>query len=546
MTRRVLIINSDADDRRALREILSEQYSVLESAGGKEADAVIRRCYRDLAAVLMDTTVPDLNGLVVLQQLRGRHQAGDLPAIIITGPNTEEAELQALRWGAMDFLSRPYRPGVVLARLKNTINLWETAARVNRMEKDRPTGLYNLEGFYAHLEQLLQAPEQPVDIVVMDIGNFKLVNDLYGEAAGDEVIRSVARNVERSFGDRAILAHKTADQFLMAFPGGVDGQRLWKESQTWDFPLDMALPYRFGIYRPQKEEPVSVMCDNAKLAADSIRDRYDIRVARYEAGMRSRLVSDQELAADLEKGIRSGQFEAWYQPKCDPATGKAVGAEALVRWNHPEKGALSPERFVPLFERNRLITRLDRFMWERTCRDLADWRERKVPMVPVSVNVSRVDVYQRDLVRRLSALVRKLDLDPAMMPLEITESAYAADPALLLTTISRLRKQGFLVEMDDFGSGWSSLDGLMRLALDGVKLDIRFLQDFPKSRSGSRFLSHLLEMFSDLGLPVTAEGVENACQAAFLAEHGCRAAQGMYFAPPLPKEEFERFLREHQ
>ena len=547
MTRMVLIINSDADDRHALGEILSEQYSVLEFAGGEEANTVIRRRRRELAAVVMDMTVPDLNGLVILQQLRARHRAGNLPAIIVTGPDTEEAELQALQWGAMDFLSRPYCPGVLLARVKNTISLWETAARVNRMERDRLTGLYNLEGFCTQLEQLPQASEQPLDIVVMDIGNFKLVNDLYGEMAGDEVIRSVARSAEHSFGDRAILAHRTADQFLMAFPGGVDGQWLWKESQTWDFPLDMVLPFRFGIYRPQKtEEPVSVMCDNAKLAADSIHGRCDVHSARYDTGMRSRLVSDQALTADLEKGIQSGQFEAWYQPKCDPATGRVVGAEALVRWNHPEKGTLSPDQFVPLFERNRLITRLDRFMWERTCRDLADWRARGVPMVPVSVNVSRVDVYQRDLVRRLSMLVRKLDLEPAMMPLEITESAYAADPSLLLATISRLRKQGFLVEMDDFGSGWSSLNGLMELALDGVKLDIRFLRDFPKSRSGNRFLSHLLEMFSDLGLPVTAEGVENARQAAFLAEHGCRTAQGMYFAPPLSKEDFESFLWEHQ
>ena len=247
MTRMVLIINSDADDRHALGEILSEQYSVLEFAGGAEANTVIRRRRRELAAVVMDMTVPDLNGLVILQQLRARHRAGNLPAIIVTGPDTEEAELQALQWGAMDFLSRPYCPGVVLARVKNTISLWETAARVNRMERDRLTGLYNLEGFCTQLEQLPQASEQPLDIVVMDIGNFKLVNDLYGEMAGDEVIRSVARRAEHSFGDRAILAHRTADQRLMAFPGGLDGQWLWKESQTWDIPLDIENPLSIGI-----------------------------------------------------------------------------------------------------------------------------------------------------------------------------------------------------------------------------------------------------------------------------------------------------------
>ena len=182
-------------------------------------------------------------------------------------------------------------------------------------------------------------------------------------------------------------------------------------------------------------------------------------------------------------------------------------------------------------------------MWERTCRDLAAWQQAGHPAVPVSVNVSRVDVYQRDLAEQLGELLDRLGIRRDMLPLEITESAYCDDPARLNDTIRRLRQAGFRVEMDDFGSGWSSLNALTELPVDGVKLDRKFLQDL-ETEQGERFARHLVEMIGDLGIPMTAEGVESARQASFLRELGCRSAQGLYYAPPMPRERFEAYLLE--
>ena len=544
MAETVLIVDDNPVNRTVLANILKGEYETLQAADGAEALEVIRQQTSALSAILLDLIMPGMDGYAFLEALGREFPRAGIPVIVVTGATG--AEVRALDLGATDFLGKPYRPRVILARLKNILQLRENAARLHRVERDSLTGLYNQEGFYQRVETLLhREPEMEVDIVAVDISNFKLVNALYGVKVGDEVLRQTARRLQKHFGCD-ILARRTADQFLMAFPGGgISGEELWRQIREWTNPLGLSLPVRLGICAARGTAvPVSILCDNAKIAADSIWNRYDCHWALYDDAVRTRLETEQQLADDLETGLRTGQLEAWYQPKCDPATGKVVGAEALVRWNHPTRGSLSPDAFVPLFERNHLILKLDRFMWERTCRDLAAWQQAGHPAVPVSVNVSRVDVYQRDLAEQLGELLDRLGIPRNMLPLEITESAYCDDPAQLNDTIRRLRQAGFLVEMDDFGSGWSSLNALTELPVDGVKLDRKFLRDLETER-GERFVRHLVEMIGDLGIPMTAEGVESARQASFLRELGCRSAQGLYYAPPMPRERFEAYLLEH-
>lgn len=541
----VLIVDDNSVNRTVLANILKREYETLQAADGAEALELVRQRTSSLSAILLDLIMPGMDGYAFLEALGREFPRAGIPVIVVTGDTEADAEVRALDLGATDFLGKPYRPRVILARLKNILQLRENAARLHRVERDSLTGLYNQEGFYQQVETLLRRElGLEVDIVAVDIGNFKLVNALYGVNVGDEVLRQTARRLQKQF-SRAILARRTADQFLMAFPGGgVGGEELWDQIRGWTNPLGLNLPVRLGICAARGTAvPVSVLCDNAKIAADSIWNRYDCHWAVYDDAIRTRLETEQQLADDLEAALQTGQLEAWYQPKCDPATGKVVGAEALVRWNHPTRGSLSPDAFVPLFERNRLILKLDRFMWERTCRDLAAWQQAGHPAVPVSVNVSRVDVYQRDLAEQLGALLDRLGIRRDMLPLEITESAYCDDPAQLNDTIRRLRQAGFRVEMDDFGSGWSSLNALTELPVDGVKLDRKFLQDL-ETEQGERFARHLVEMIGDLGIPMTAEGVESARQASFLRELGCRSAQGLYYAPPMPRERFEAYLLE--
>ena len=414
----VLIVDDNPVNRTVLANILKGEYETLQAGDGAEALELVRQRTSSLSAILLDLIMPGMDGYAFLEALGREFPRAGIPVIVVTGDTEADAEVRALDLGATDFLGKPYRPRVILARLKNILQLRENAARLHRVERDSLTGLYNQEGFYQQVETLLRRePGLEVDIVAVDIGNFKLVNALYGVNVGDEVLRQTARRLQKQF-SRAILARRTADQFLMAFPGGgVGGEELWDQIRGWTKPLGLNLPVRLGICA---------------------------------------------------------------------ARGTAV---------------------------------------------------------PVSVNVSRVDVYQRDLAEQLGALLDRLGIRRDMLPLEITESAYCDDPARLNDTIRRLRQAGFRVEMDDFGSGWSSLNALTELPVDGVKLDRKFLQDL-ETEQGERFARHLVEMIGDLGIPMTAEGVESARQASFLRELGCRSAQGLYYAPPMPRERFEAYLLE--
>ena len=549
MSQTILIVDDSPVNRRILQRILSDHYTTLQAENGQQALELARQTGSRLSAVLLDLVMPVMDGLAFLKRIRAIPEFATLPVIVTTGQTDEDTEVQALRCGASDFLGKPYRPQIILARLETLIRLRETAALINRVERDSLTGLLNQEGFYERAGRVLA--QRPMDLLVMDICNFKLVNDLYGDQAGDQLLRSIAGQLRREVtAPGSLLARKTGDQFLALIPPDPAApEALWQRLNRWltDYPLDMNLPVRVGAYHAENDAlPVSVMCDNAKLAADSIRGRFDVRTAVYDVSMRTELRKNQELVKELEQGLAEGQFEAWYQPKCDPVTGRITGAEALVRWRHPERGIVPPDRFIPLMERSRLIVQLDRHMWEMVCRDLTRWSAEGRPVVPVSVNVSRVDVYDRNLAHKLEELARQYGLDPRLLPLEITESAYADDPAQLLAAVRDLHRRGFPIEMDDFGSGYSSLNMLAELPVDGVKLDIRFLQRFrQKSRSGE-LVRHLMELLDCLGLHVTAEGVETREQLFFLRELRCPMVQGRYYADALPPAEFEAFLLAHQ
>lgn len=244
----------------------------------------------------------------------------------------------------------------------------------------------------------------------------------------------------------------------------------------------------------------------------------------------------------MEPALATNQFQVYYQPKISLADDKMAGAEALVRWIHPEKGIISPGEFIPLFEKNGFVTRLDRFVWEQTCIMLSRSKEKGYPSVPVSVNVSRADFYQADLSEILTGLIEKYHLQPADLHLEITESAYTDNPRQIMQTIDQLRSLGFVIELDDFGSGYSSLNMLNQMELDLIKLDMKFIQSEMAKAADQGILRFVVELAHWKKLKVVAEGIETYEQLARIKEIGCEYAQGYLFAKPMPAEEFELLL----
>lgn len=261
--------------------------------------------------------------------------------------------------------------------------------------------------------------------------------------------------------------------------------------------------------------------------------------------MRQKLLEEQKLTEEMLPALESGQFEVYYQPQVNYSTNSMIGAEALVRWNHPEKGLLPPSVFLPLFERNGQITQLDNFVWESVCRQLADWRGRFGDSVPpISVNISRVDIYGKEFLPRLTELTDQYKIPRSLLQLEITESAYVEDTRRLCRIVEELSAAGFIIEMDDFGSAYSSLNMLKDIPVDILKLDMVFLSDTKNSARGGNILSSVVRMARWLKLPVIAEGVETKQQADYLCSIGCLYMQGYYFSKPVPANSYEAYFQE--
>lgn len=308
-------------------------------------------------------------------------------------------------------------------------------------------------------------------------------------------------------------------------------------------PDETMMPITFSIGRyPVEDKTISVsaMYDRAIIAEMSVKRRFDVNIAQYEETMRQHILREQEIINEMNFALKSQQFEVWFQPQYNHSSGALIGAEALVRWRHPQKGLISPGLFIPVFEKNGFIYELDKYVWEQTCIYLKKWMQTEHSQLPVSVNISRYDIFRDDLVDVLIGLVDKYQIPVELLRLEITESAFSQSTGQIIRITKQLMDYGFTLEIDDFGSGYSSLNTLKDVTADILKLDMRFLESTENSARGGNILESIVRMAKWLGMSVIAEGVEEREQADYLQSIGCNYIQGYYYAKPMPAEEFEK------
>ena len=547
--KQILVVEDNLLNREMLCEILSQQYSVLEAANGQEALDLLREFGEDVALILLDVMMPVMDGYTFLDRLKADPELSPIPVIVMTQSDSEADEIAALSHGATDFVPKPYRPGVILHRVASIINLRETAAMINLFQYDHLTGLYSKEFFYRKVQQrLLEDPEGEYCIVCSNIENFKFVNDAFGTKAGDELLREVANITQQMIGEDGFCSRFTADRFLCfqrRDREAKDRANFGSFSGLMLSPMLRSVVMRWGIYEiTDRTVPVEQMCDRAMLAVNSIKGQYNQFFSLYDEHMRNRLLREQFITDEMEKALAEKQFLVYLQPKYSVSEDRLVGAEALVRWVHPTQGFMSPGEFIPLFEKNGFITRLDQYMWERVCELLHEWKQKGYPMLPVSVNVSRADVYRADLIETLTRITKKYGIEPELLHLEITESAYTDNPNQIISTVDQLRELGFVIEMDDFGSGYSSLNMLNQMKLDILKLDMKFIQTETAKPMDQGILRFIVSLARWMNLGVVAEGVETREQLDRLREIGCDYVQGYFFSRPLPCEDYEQMLRE--
>ncbi len=434
-----------------------------------------------------------------------------------------------------------YRGLIALACTDSTV--------LHEAEIDALSGLYHKQAFVRHAHRrVLRHPDEDYVLVRFDIDRFKALNDVLGVDAGDALLCDLGAMLRQTYREEWVLGRVNADHFVMFGKRSMfDAVRITEQLDRWlsEYPLQFHLTVSIGVYLV--EDPmmdVSLMCDRAMLALRSVKQSYITKLAFYEDHLRRQLLEEQLLMGDVEEALASEQFVLYFQPQVNYADGTLIGAEALVRWQHPRLGLLPPGRFIPLFEKNGFISRLDEYVWEHACRTMRTWRERKEKLLPisVSVNISRLDIYDPRLCDKIANLARKYDVPPAFFKLEITESAYMENPEQLIEVVKRLQTLGFVVEMDDFGSGYSSLNTLKDVPVDILKLDVRFLSSGMDDSRGGNILSSVIRMARWLKLPIIAEGVETRAQADYLKSLSCLTMQGYFFGKPMPVDEFTALL----
>lgn len=412
---------------------------------------------------------------------------------------------------------------------------------------DELTGIYNKQAFYAKTkEMLLDNPDKNFDLLRINIERFKVLNDLFGESTGDKLLRYIGKFLKEINLPLCVSGRLYADNFVVCYEAGKgDSRRMINTLQMVadSFAINNRTILSFGLYRiDDKTLPVSVMCDRANMALWKAKGNFKNPYCEYDEKMRQKVLKEQKIINAMERAIQNKEFTLYLQPKYDIEKGTIIGAEALVRWISLENGFISPGDFIPVFENNGFVYEVDKFIWEESCRYLRKWLDEGREVHPISVNVSRIDLYDPKLVQHLVNLREKYQLPSQYLELEITESAYTEDPEQIITITRQLREAGFVILMDDFGTGYSSLNMLKDIQIDVLKLDMGFLKSSDYSAKGGNILTAILKMAESLKMQTIAEGVETKEQVEFLKSIGCRYVQGFYYSKPLPVGEFEKLI----
>lgn len=392
-------------------------------------------------------------------------------------------------------------------------------------------------------EQFAKYPDDNFAFIQFDVEKFKMINELYGEDVGTEVLANILDTLKSLCNKEQLYARLSADLFMVVTKYQDEKQLVefihYLESHL-DHYKDIHYRLAFGVYLvTEKTTEIRHMGDSASLARKTIKGNALQNIAFYKEDLKSTLYSRKFVEDNMENALQTGQFVMYLQPKYSIADNEMIGAEALVRWIHPELGTISPINFIPVLEENGFIVKLDEYMWEQACIAIRRWIDEGKKPVPISVNVSRVHLLKDQLIITLKNLLEKYRIPRELLELEITETVQNIN---IDRVIRSLKKEGYTLLMDDFGSGASSLNTLKNTPFDVIKIDREFLNDFIESERGQKIIAHTIHMTKDIGLDLIAEGVETKEQAAFLQDCGCDMAQGYYYAKPMPISNFDELF----
>lgn len=543
--RKVLIVEDNEINRGILKVTLEDDYDVLEAVNGEEGLNILSQYYKDISLILLDVVMPVCDGFEFLSRQKSDSLLASIPVIVTTGNNSQEDELKCLSLGAVDFITKPYNALIVKSRIDSVIKLRESSMTLAAIEKDELTGLYTRQAFYHHARTFTHfMTEEKFNVVILDVSDFKLINGTYGTKKGNEVLVYLS-NAFRYYVKNGLLTRYEGDQLLGLFHSKVkmDVERINRNINkiAEEAPIPN-IRIKVGIYEDVDTNlSIPVICDRALMAEKSISKDFKTNVAFYTDEMNQKQLVQRQMENDFKSAIANREFKVYYQPKYDVNTENIVGAEALVRWQKPDGTLISPGAFIPLFESDGLVVHLDEYVFENVCQFQKERMENKLPMVPISVNLSRVSILFNDVVEHYVDIVNQKQIPFECVPIELTESATLYSEKILEIT-DHLVNAGFTLHMDDFGSGYSSLTSLNELNFSTVKLD-KSLIDYIDQARGKKIVQQVIDLGHGLDMKVVAEGVESKEQRDCLKEMHCDMIQGFYYSKPLKQEDFIEKLR---
>lgn len=538
----ILVVDDSKFNRTSFANILKNDYEILEAENGKDALWVLGKNKDTIALVILDLVMPVMDGFGFLEVVGKMEEYRYIPIIVSTTDDNEENEKRCLEMGAWDFLSKTFHPDIINFRVKNAID----KSKVRELEYDALTDVYTQQKFtQATREMLDNGKGKKFAYIHFDVERFKIINSFYGSKEGDRLISKVGQVVRETmecYEKECTYGRITGDIFgiCLEFEDVKELSDIVEKMQSRikRFFVLYYLETTAGIYVIEDNSmELSAIYENANLAAQKCKGQYLFHEAFYTKEMGEKVLREQAIMDTMDAALQDEQFIVYFQPKYELKKYSPSGAEALVRWQKKDGTIVPPNEFIPLFERNGFIIKLDCYVWEKVCQFIRKELDAGRTPEPISVNVSRVHLYNPKFLETLVDLVEKYKISPKYLNLELTESAFFDNVRLMQNAVKYLHKAGFTVFMDDFGSGYSSLNILKDIDLDVIKIDMKFLSKGGEEK-GMKILEAVITMAKSLRMPVIAEGVEEKQQVQMLKRLGCHYIQGYYFARPMPQEKY--------
>ncbi len=534
----LLIIYDKPDSKDFYKKVFNENYQLYFLDGCDEARRTLTG-RRFFDAIVLDVT----NFLDILPFIRKNRGYSRAPIITVIDAERRDLIDSAFYNGSNDVMRRPLDATITYYRVKNLLE--------QKSEIDPITGVYTRQAFFYHAHKLIEeAPDKKYVILRFDIDNFNLYNNTYGTDKGDELLRHIGMECLRIASPERIFCRYDNDDFVCVVENSDDLKSIVvNKIINLDFlsGQEKHIIIRMGMCEiTDKAMPLDQICERALLALNSVGDSYDERFAVFHDNMLQNHMEEKLIVDEMEEALQTGQFLIYFQPQYNQFNNTICGAEALIRWRHPQRGLIPPGAFIHIFERNGFITKIDSFVLEEVCKFQRKRLDAGAPIVPISINLSRVNTFSDEMCQKIIDTVRSYNLPERYIHFEITETAYVGNQGQLIKFVKNMKVAGFELEMDDFGAGYSSLNALKDIPVDVLKLDIRFIEDSLDESKRGKILSSVIRMAHSMGMLVIAEGVETKEQTTLLLSMGCIYVQGYYFDKPMPVIDFEDRLNRFQ